>query len=125
MVGAELFDGTGCANAVLGVGRLRRGTPHALFRSRKSIGELRRNVYDVAIALSEAQENALILRLLRSHIRSRLESSGGGISIARALERIAGRLSGGKHPSLTPPTNTCGAGTARGTAVGSRASPQR
>jgi ADP-heptose:LPS heptosyltransferase len=98
MAGAELFDGTGCANAVLGVGRLRRGTPHALFHTRKSIEELRHNTYDVAIALSEAPENALILRLLRSHVRSRLERQGGGNSITRALERIAGRLSGGQAP---------------------------
>jgi len=94
---ADLIRLSGCADEVLTVGRLRHAEllkPAALYRSIKSVNELRHANYDLAIEFSPGAETGAVLGLAKP--RQRLNRPGGtDKSLGAVIERVAQAISQG------------------------------
>lgn len=95
-LGAEVIQLARCANEVLPVGRLRGAevlNPSSAYRSSKTLGEIKRGYYDLAVELSSNTEAGLLLQLAqpRERLNGRRNSLSHGLSIIieRATRRLA------------------------------------
>jgi len=89
---ADLLRLAGCADEILPVTRLRGAeflNPRKFYRATKSLGELRREYFDLAIEFKASPESGLILQLAPS--RERLSGKKKGIEAA--LDRLSQALS--------------------------------
>jgi ADP-heptose:LPS heptosyltransferase len=85
-----------CAHEVLEVGRLRRGevlAPRALYRSSKTLGELRRHHYDLGIELRPGVEAGILMQAARPRRRLSAQAQPLSAGLKYAIERLTEALS--------------------------------
>ncbi len=83
---AELLRLAGCADEVLSVSRLRGAeilNPRQLYRTTQSLGELRREHFDLAVEFKTGAEAGIVLQF--AHPRERLSGRG---NLDRAIDRL-------------------------------------
>ncbi len=92
---ADLIRLSGCADEVLVVGRLRHAEllkPTALYRSTKTLNELRHANYDLAIEFNSGTEAAIVLNLANPRERLR-PSKERNKSLSAVIERVTQTIS--------------------------------
>lgn len=99
---ADLIRLANCADEVLPVGRLRGAevlAPRSAYRSSKTLGEIKRGYYDLAIELQRNTEAGVLLQLAqpRERLDRRRNTLSHGISVV--IERATQQLI--KSPKLT------------------------
>jgi len=96
----ELLRMAECTDAVLEVGRLRRAevfSPRAFYRSTKTLGEVKRGNYDLAIELRANMESGILLQLAYPLQRLTAQAGSSGKGLRYAIERISEALA--KRPA--------------------------
>jgi ADP-heptose:LPS heptosyltransferase len=99
-LGAEVIYLAHCADEILPVGRLRGAEmlkPSSAYRSSKTLSEIKRGYYDLAIELNSNTEAGLLMQLAqpRERLNGRRNSLGHGLSIV--IERVTRRLVNQPH----------------------------
>ncbi len=94
-LGAEVIRLAHCADEILPVGRLRGAEmlkPSSAYHSRKTLTEIKRGYYDLAIELNSNTEAGLLLQLAqpRERLNGRRNSLSHGLSIV--IERVTRKL---------------------------------
>jgi heptosyltransferase-3 len=90
---ADLLRLAGCADEILPVARLRGAeflNPRKFYRAAKSLGELRRESFDLAVEFKTGAESGLVLQF--THSRERLSGKKKGVEAA--LDRLSQAMGG-------------------------------
>ncbi|HEY8460956.1 MAG TPA: glycosyltransferase family 9 protein, partial [Blastocatellia bacterium] len=97
--GADLLRLAECADEILPVARFRDAeflNPRKFYRAAKSIGELRRERFDLAIEFKAGAESSLVFQFV--HSRERLGGKKRGV--AAALDRLSHAIGGASRPRM-------------------------
>jgi len=96
--GAELLRLAACADEILPFARFRDAeflNPRKFYRAAKSLKELRREHFDLAVEFKTGAESGLVMQFV--HSRERLNGKKRGIDAA--LDRLSQAISGSRHLS--------------------------